>query len=61
MARAHFDSFAAFTDRGALFMLGFVYLPALVAILRRGNEGAIPPWAERLTGRWPAWLRGQPA
>jgi hypothetical protein len=61
IARAHFDTFAAFTDRGALLMLGFVYLPALVVILRRANEGAIPVWAERLTGRWPAWLRGQPA
>lgn len=61
IARSQFESFAAFADRGALLMLGFVYLPALLVILRRANEGAIPFWAERLTARWPAWLRGQPA
>jgi hypothetical protein len=61
IARSSFDSFAAFADRGALLMLGFVYLPVLFVILRRANEGAIPRWAERLTARWPAWLRGQPA
>jgi hypothetical protein len=60
MMRAHFESFAAYTDRSSLLMLGFVYLPALVVILRRPNEGAIPSWAERLTARWPLWLRGVP-
>ena len=58
MLRAHFDTFAAFTDRGALLMLGFVYLPVLAAILIRPNEGAVPLWVERVARPWPSWLRG---
>jgi hypothetical protein len=61
MLRARFDTFAAFTDRGALLMLGFVYLPVLVAILMRPNEGAVPAWVERFARPWPAWLRGTTA
>ena len=39
--------------------LWLVYVPALVMILRRANEGAVPVWAERLTSRLPGWLRGR--
>lgn len=61
MMGAQFESFAAYTDRSSMLMLGFVYVPALFVILRRPNEGPIPSWAERLTARWPAWLRGEPS
>jgi hypothetical protein len=38
------------------------YLPALLLVLRRPNEGAAPAWLERLLLRWrvPMWLRGRP-
>jgi hypothetical protein len=61
MLGAHFESFAAYTDRGALLMLGFVYLPVLAAILIRPNEGAVPGWVERMARPWPVWLRGTTA
>lgn len=34
------------------------YLPCVVMVLRRPNEGALPAWIERRTLHWPAWLRG---
>lgn len=37
-----------------------LYLPALVFVLRRPNEGRIPQWLERLALRLPPWLRGSP-
>jgi hypothetical protein len=39
----------------------FVYLPWLVAVLRRPNEGTMPEWLNRATTRWPVWLRGENA
>jgi len=41
--------------------LAFMYLPALLVVLRRPNEGAAPPFLERLTAPLPRWLRGSPA
>ena len=38
-----------------------VYLPVLVGILFRPNEGPAPAWLERATSRTPAWLRGRPS
>lgn len=35
-----------------------LYIPALIMVLRRPNEGAVPPWIERLALRAPDWLRG---
>jgi len=32
-------------------ILPFLYLPALVLVLRRPNEGTMPPWVDRLTQR----------
>ncbi|HJU72780.1 MAG TPA: hypothetical protein VJ717_03470 [Gemmatimonadaceae bacterium] len=43
--------------RGPLLLL-FMYVPALVMILRRPNVGEVPAWLERQIGRWPRWLRG---
>jgi len=36
----------------------FIYVPALVLILLRSNDGSMPGWVERLTSSWPRWLRG---
>jgi len=41
-----------------ILVLG-TYLPAAVLDLRLPNVGAIPPWLERVTSRWPAPLRGR--
>ena len=35
-----------------------VYLPALVMVLRRRNEGSVPEWLERWIAAAPAWVRG---
>jgi hypothetical protein len=32
-------------------ILPFLYLPALILVLRRPNEGPMPPWADRLFQR----------
>lgn len=36
-----------------------MYLPALLMVLRRPNEGPAPLWLDRAISRWPAWLRGR--
>jgi hypothetical protein len=45
----------------APWVLVLVYLPALVMVLRRPNEGNVPRWVERAVTALPAWLRGQAA
>jgi hypothetical protein len=45
---SQFKTFEAFIDRGALGVLAFIYIPMLIAILRRPNEGDVPAWLERL-------------
>ena len=47
-------------EHNAPILLLTVYLPALVLVLRRANQGPAPEWAERLLSRAPAWLRGTP-
>jgi hypothetical protein len=41
-------------------IVALLYLPCLVMVLRRPNEGTVPAWLERSAARWPAWLRGRP-
>ena len=36
-----------------------MYLPALVMVLRRPNEGPLPVWLERVAGMLPSRLRGR--
>jgi hypothetical protein len=43
----------------SLIIVWAYYLPALVVVLRRPNEGDAPAWVERAISYWPAWLRGQ--
>ena len=38
--------------------LWLMYMPALVLVLMRPNVGAAGAWFERLSGRFPGWLRG---
>lgn len=35
-----------------------MFIPCLVMILRRPNEGELPSWLERITRRLPSWIRG---
>ena len=49
------------TETRPAFRKGEVYLPALVMVLRRRNEGPAPEWLDRLAVRLPHWLRGQAA
>lgn len=43
------------------WVMGFLYLPALLLVLRHPNVGTVPPWIERAIGgaRVPSWLRGR--
>lgn len=51
-------AYAMMSGRVSVFCL---YLPATFMILRRSNEGAVAAWLERLTLRWPLWIRGTAA
>jgi hypothetical protein len=48
-------------SRAANILNVAIYLPVLVAVLLRPNEGPAPAWLEQLTSRTPAWLRGRPS
>ena len=43
------------------FTVTAMYLPCLIMVLRRPNEGQMPAWVDRATARWPGWLAGTPA
>jgi hypothetical protein len=45
----------------APWVLVLVYLPALIMVLRRPNDGNVPAWLERAVTALPPWLRGQKA
>jgi len=47
------------SDANALTFLLLLYLPALVMVLRRPNEGTVPHWLERSSALLPAVLRGR--
>jgi hypothetical protein len=49
---------ATMFHRTAPLAIWFMYMPTLVLVLLRSNEGKVPAWLERLTARWPTWLRG---
>lgn len=57
---AAFYSRVNYVEEAAPFVLGAVYLPLLVLVLRRPNEGPVPASVETLVARLPAWLRGAP-
>jgi hypothetical protein len=35
-----------------------MYVPALILVMRRPNEGDLPVWLERFVARLPTWVRG---
>jgi hypothetical protein len=47
--------YAVASGRISIFLL---YLPCVVMVLRRPNEGLVPDWLERRIAAWPLWLRG---
>jgi hypothetical protein len=54
----------SFLERNVLaapYVLVGLYLPAIVIVMMRRNEGPAPVWIERVLVRLPAWLRGTPA
>jgi hypothetical protein len=55
-----FATLAAGLQDGAPVLIACLYLPTLVMVLRRRNEGDLPTWMERATVRLPRWLRGTP-
>jgi hypothetical protein len=40
------------------FLVLSAYLPGVLMVLRRPNEGELPAWLERVAPRFPAFLRG---
>jgi hypothetical protein len=42
------------------WLLVFLFLPALMMILSRPNEGRMPAWVERVVAWAPEWIRGAP-
>lgn len=51
----------AFFHVNGIAVVVAIYLPALVMVLRRPNEGTVPRWAERASELLPRWLRGTSA
>ena len=43
----------------ATWAVASIYVPALVMVLRRPNEGPLPSWAERAVAWLPTWIRGR--
>jgi hypothetical protein len=58
---AEAPGFAEATQVFGSTVLVSIWLPALVMLLRRPNEGPLPARLERRLERWPAWLRGRSA
>jgi hypothetical protein len=48
-----------YQQRHALWYLLFAYLPCVLMVLRRPNEGTLPGYVESVASRLPAWLRGR--
>jgi hypothetical protein len=53
------DPVAFFRNNGIAIFVS-VYLVALILVLRRANEGALPAWLESASAFLPRWLRGRP-
>jgi hypothetical protein len=44
------DTFVSYVDITGDLMVALLYLPCLIMVLRRPNEGDVPSWAERAAG-----------
>ena len=60
-ALASKEDMVAFFHNNGIAVFVAVYVPALVLVLRRPNEGTLPCWLERATRWLPRWIRGRPA
>jgi len=49
------------TDVRPLYVIAGLYLPALIMLLLRPNEGPAPVWLEQMASRTPRWLAGRPS
>jgi len=36
-----------------------LYLPCMLMVLRRPNQGPMPAWLEQRIAAWPVWLRAR--
>jgi len=41
------------------FTVTAMYIPCLIMVLRRPNEGRMPLWIDRATAGWPSWIKGR--
>jgi hypothetical protein len=41
------------------FTVVAMYIPCLIMVLRRPNEGRMPLWIDRTTAGWPTWIKGR--
>ena len=41
------------------FTVAAMYIPCLVMVLKRPNEGSMPAWVDRAIARWPGWIKGR--
>jgi hypothetical protein len=55
-----FATFHDFANVARVVTIWFAYVPMLLMLLRRPNEGDIPQWLENVAQRLPKWLRGTP-
>jgi len=53
-----YDDPAALLSAAAPIALWGLYVPALVLVMRRPNEGDLPEWLERLASKLPGPIRG---
>jgi len=53
-----YGSFTEYATANSHALLALVYLPALIMMFRRPNEGRAPLWLDRALARAPSWLRG---
>jgi hypothetical protein len=55
------NDMVAFFHNNGLAVFVCVYIPALILVLKRSNEGRLPARLERVAATLPQWLRGRPA
>jgi hypothetical protein len=51
---------AQFSELYGPYVVWGLYLPCLLMVMRRPNEGALPDWLERRVQRLPRWVSGAP-
>jgi hypothetical protein len=54
----HTGMAATVADYGQTFVW-FLYVPCVLMVMRRPNEGSIPAWLQQRIALWPPWIRGR--